>query len=46
MGFELFGYKFFDLSSNVTYGDAFITMAVVLLISLGFFVIVKTNAPK
>ena len=34
MGFYLFGYKFFDFSSKVTYQDAFITMFIVFSLSL------------
>lgn len=46
MGFEIFGYRFFDLSSKVTYGDAFLTITIVCAISLLFFYIAKNNAPK
>lgn len=46
MGFEIFGYRFFDFSSKVTYGDAFLTIAIVCLISFCLFMLAKKNAPK
>lgn len=46
MGFEIFGYRFFDLTSKVTYGDAFFTIGVVCLISFCLFIFAKRNAPK
>ncbi|MDE6886701.1 MAG: hypothetical protein K2P17_06660 [Helicobacteraceae bacterium] len=46
MGFELFGYKFFDLSSKVTYNDAFITIGVVCSISCVLFLLARHKAPK
>lgn len=46
MGFSLWGAKVFDLSSEVTYTDAFITIAVVLCIALGTFLALRHKAQK
>lgn len=46
MGFEIFGYKFFDLSSKVTYGDAFLSIGIVCIIAFLLFLFVKINTPK
>lgn len=46
MGIELFGYKFFDLSSSVTYGDAFLTIGIVCFVALILFLLVKRSAAK
>ncbi len=46
MGFELFGYQFFDLSAPVGYGEAFITIIIVCVLSFGLFLWAKYNAPK
>ena len=41
---EIFGVRFFDFSSQVTYGDAFLTIAVVCGISFVLFLIVRAKA--
>ncbi|WP_181881755.1 hypothetical protein [Helicobacter sp. MIT 14-3879] len=46
MGFEILGYKFFNLTQKVTYADAFLTIGVVCLVSLGLFLVAKYKAPK
>lgn len=46
MGFEIFGYKFFDLSSKVTYGDAFLSIGIVCIVAFVLFLFVKINASK
>lgn len=43
---EILGFRFFDLSGAVTYADAFLTIAVVCLVSFGCFLIARFNAPK
>lgn len=46
MGFNLFGFTLFDFSSQVTYMDAFFTIAIVCFISIGIFFLLKQLAPK
>ena len=44
MGFGIFGIRFFDFSSKVTYADAFLTIALVCGISFALFLIIRTKA--
>lgn len=43
MGFTIFGYKFFDLSSKVTYGDAFLTIGIVCFLAFLLFLVTKAS---
>lgn len=44
MGFTIFGIRFFDFTSKVTYADAFFTIAVVCGISFIFFLIIRAKS--
>ncbi len=43
MGFEIFGYQFFDFSSKVTYSDAFFTIGAVCITAFILFLIIKSR---